>query len=148
MWCHCLSVVRVKLFDTFLFVSVLRLPLLGSFPHRYLLRRSALELFMVDRSNFFFDFGVLLWKISSPFPLLFACVNNKSILTVSNPCDMPANQPVFDVYFFLFPPFLHFRVVRGGETHIELLFKHVLLIRIIYIWQLRFASCSSWYMCR
>ena len=25
---------------------------------RYLLRRSALELFMVDRSNFFFDFGV------------------------------------------------------------------------------------------
>lgn len=25
---------------------------------RYLLRRSALELFMVDRSNFFLDFGV------------------------------------------------------------------------------------------
>lgn len=34
------------------------LVILNSFCYRYLLRRSALELFMVDRSNFFFDFGV------------------------------------------------------------------------------------------
>lgn len=117
MWCHCLSAVHVKLFDTFLFVSVLHLPLLGSFPHRYLLRRSALELFMVDRSNFFFDFGVHLWKISSPFPLLFACVNNKSIkVFVSNPCNMPANQPVVDIYFFLFPPLFILQSVEGRRN--------------------------------
>ncbi|KAK3036099.1 hypothetical protein RJ639_031680 [Escallonia herrerae] len=35
------------------------------YSRRYLLRRSALELFMVDRSNFFFDYGVYLLKRST-----------------------------------------------------------------------------------
>lgn len=41
----------------FLFLCLV---LIAYFWYRYLLRRSALELFMVDRSNFFFDYGVFL----------------------------------------------------------------------------------------
>lgn len=41
------------------------------FLYRYLLRRSALELFMMDRSNFFFDFGVYFLKYASFLPSIF-----------------------------------------------------------------------------
>lgn len=41
---------------------------------RYLLRRSALELFMVDRSNFFFDFGVH-YEIHLTISQLFSHIN-------------------------------------------------------------------------
>lgn len=41
------------------------------FFYRYLLRRSALELFMIDRSNFFFDFGVSLSTVDSHYPNFF-----------------------------------------------------------------------------
>jgi hypothetical protein len=39
---------------------------------RYLLRRSALELFMVDRSNFFFDFGVSASKTLSTYDIFIS----------------------------------------------------------------------------
>lgn len=81
--------------------------------------------------------GTSVWAMPSSFPLLCANVTCLPIklLTFFFSCFSP---------FYSFP----FRVLRGEEMHIELLFKHVLLIWTIYIWRLRFASCSSWYMRR
>ena len=100
------------------------------FLYRYLLRRSALELFMVDRSNFFFDFAVFhtiqsRYKIVSSFLFPVALDHNR--------------QPIV-IYLFMLALSYHilFRALKGEEMHIELLSKLVLLIWTTYIWQLRF----------
>lgn len=35
---------------------------------------------------------------------------------VSNPCNMPANQPLVDIYFFLFPPLFILQSVEGRRN--------------------------------
>lgn len=92
---------------------------------RYLLRRSALELFMVDRSNFFFDFGVLPFQNTSPWML-------ELLWTVFANCSINW--------------FICHRAHMEGKMHIGLLFKLVLLIWTIFTWQLR-SSCLVMLIC-
>lgn len=82
---------------------------------------------MVDRSNFFFDFGVYLSEICI-FISFALCLCKLKHFDGFDSFKLPANQPV-DIFFLFLPGYSFLiRVLRAEEMHIELLFKHVLLI--------------------
>lgn len=91
--------------------------------YRYLLRRSALELFLVDRSNFFFDFGVILLQSILLFLSIPTCCHFDDFITLLILLLTNAY-----CWWLLLHNFNFLRVRKDEETHIELLFKHGLPI--------------------
>lgn len=110
------------------------------FWNRYLLRRSALEVFMVDRSNFFFDFAVPLHLLFLVF--YFSCWRHFNNLWTLKP-----SSDVLLSFLAFFWLIFCLRVWKGEEMHTELLYKLVLLIWTIYIWQLRFLPYPPCFNC-
>lgn len=95
------------------------------FWYRYLLRRSALELFMIDRSNFFFDFAVLYLHYT------YSNISNIAFCLRLTCCNT-------SWYCWPFFPIVCLRALKGEEMHIVLLYRLILLIWTTYILQLRF----------
>jgi len=150
-WSHCLSAVHVLLFDSILFCFVFFSSslLAGFFTPQIYPEEECFGTVYGWLLKFLLWFrGTSVWAMPSSFPFLCVYVNvNRSILILVT-CLLINLLLTF--FFSCFSPFYYFpfRVLRGEEMHIELLFKHVLLIWAIYIWRLRFASCCSWNMCR
>lgn len=116
---------------------VFKFILMGYSCNRYLLRRSALELFLVDRSNFFFDFGVSLLQYILLFLSIPTCCHFDDFITFL----ILLLTNAYCWWLLLLNNFYFSRVRKDEEMHIERLFKHGLPIWIIYILQLRFSPC-------